>query len=931
MNGYQYTNSNHSSIGTYAQHRTSPPGSPIKEYERKQNVLYGTSLSHLSKTIPAKEYYMRRKLRKKIHRQFKDVINERHVPYLEQFDHSDGPERVDDQNFRHSKVQRDMLTLMKRWVQRTYTRQVCVLVCQFDNIDKYLMDCGIVHYNAITVRTRQLCLPIFNKYKALYITTNLDSFSVIFDTPGQAACAAYDVKHVMNAYKYSLEASRSQFQARLKRIGIDMGGDIIIDALGQIHGKPMSNAIKYVEGQVNKPFQEGPILMSLALVNKINGIPSFQNATFTVCKDLECFELGGDIDYQSTVVPYSDMRFLNQNLHAFALRNQKGMDIEKVEKNIMLHFAKKMTVLHLNINAPNEFLGKFGVEYALIHRIETPKIIDSCIQKYDVQVIADDIYVFKNATAAVQCVKDMVERLEKWNSQCRDERNVRRITAYGIDTSVCIHVPNSDIYWGKAFDVANLIGTMNRNGEILISANVYSDLVDSGMFQSLRALPTRIDTYSESSLSLYSIYFVNIEEEQQNKLNDIRKGKTVRFNDGNQTHVPQQLQKQHQSRQPQPLLMPNVKKKYDINNAPISSLGAIIKSEGDFIGTDWSKIVKDRELERYSTNNTIDASFDPNKFQSSSMWVQKTMAERQREEYNRTKAGFGSLGNPNDVLMYQTSMRGRRYADVPRGNEKLVRTPQNRSTARFQRPVDTQEILNLGEQPSPLKTRKLIKVKPHYDPVRQQYPAYSPHAPNALNTEKTSTFEKELKVRNRPIAVKGMHRKKKGVYSPRQEDALDWKDTTSGGVKSNLYNYGKIAPEVVSPKSPRGLEQNAGNGIKELFVSYKDWSDNKLLEPLPMRRFDGSGREIVQKEHETYNRVFQRHMEKGAESIAQDQEKQRALKAAKANLDYQVTHENKYNVITLKDRKTGEMDSSYTRTKGVRIVKRLDQSSLSLM
>ena len=74
--------------------------------------------------------------RKKIHRQFKDVINERRVPYLEQFDHGDGPERVDDQNFRHSKVQRDMLTLMKRWVQRTYTRQVCVLVCQFDNIDK---------------------------------------------------------------------------------------------------------------------------------------------------------------------------------------------------------------------------------------------------------------------------------------------------------------------------------------------------------------------------------------------------------------------------------------------------------------------------------------------------------------------------------------------------------------------------------------------------------------------------------------------------------------------------------------------------------------------------------------------------------------------------------------------------------------------------
>ena len=75
-------------------------------------------------------------------------------------------------------------------------------------------------------------------------------------------------------------------------------------------------------------------------MNKINGIPSFQNATFTVCKDLECFELVAILTTK-IVVPYSDMRFLNQNLHAFALRNHKGMDIEKVEKNIMLHLLRK--------------------------------------------------------------------------------------------------------------------------------------------------------------------------------------------------------------------------------------------------------------------------------------------------------------------------------------------------------------------------------------------------------------------------------------------------------------------------------------------------------------------------------------------------------------------------------------------------------------
>ena len=42
-------------------------------------------------------------------------------------------------------------------------------------------------------------------------------------------------------------------------------------------------------------------------------------------------------------------------------------------------------------------------------------------------------------------------------------------------------------------------------------------------------------------------------------------------------------------------------------------------------------------------------------------------------------------------------------------------------------------------------------MKPHYDPVRQQYPFQD--AFNALNTEKTSTFEKELKVRTRGIII----------------------------------------------------------------------------------------------------------------------------------------------------------------------------------
>ena len=155
-------------------------------------------------------------------------------------------------------------------------------------------------------------------------------------------------------------------------------------------------------------------------------------------------------------------------------------------------------------------------------------------------------------------------------------------------------------------------------------------------------------------------------------------------------------------------------------------------------------------------------------------------------------------------------------------------------------------------------------------------------------------------------------------------------DTSIDDVKSNLYNYGKNSVEVSSPISPRLIEQNAGNGIKNLFNSYKNWSDNKLLEPVPMLRMDGSGRPIVQKEVETYNRVFQRHMESSAEDLARQEEHQKALLKAQSNFDYQLQHENQYNPITLKDKKTGEIDSSYKRRQGVRIIKRADQSSLSL-
>ena len=634
-----------------------------------------------------------------MNKKFDGVVQKEYTAYFKFFDHGDGPATVDDQDFRYNVTQRERLSLMKRWVQRTFVRKICVLVCQFDNLQKNVTTNGIIHYNAITVRARQLCLPILHKYKALYITTNLENICVLFDTPGQAACAAYDIKHVLNAYKYSLDASRSKFQTRLKAIGIDMGDNILIDALGQVHGVAMSNARAYAEAKFPSTSQEGSIFLSLNIVNNISSIPTFHMANFAPRNDLNCFELSGDIDYKSAIVPCTDMRFLDHNLQPLALRNQKGMDIEKIDKTVRLTFVKTATVLQINVEAPAAFVEKFGLEYAIIHRVETPQIIANCVQKYDAQSIADDIYIFKNAASAVNCAKLMLSTLEKWNSQCKDERNIRKISGFGIDTSVCVYIPRSDVYWGRAFDVVNTICCSHRSGEVLVTANVYSDIVDSGMFRTLRAIPSRLNVSPNTSLSLFTLKFENhFENIKQTQVSSARTSKHVHFGDTTGENVLEQektaLISARSSTNPR---------------GPISSLGAIIKSEGDYVGTDWGKIVRDRELERYNTMSTIDTQPDPGQFLPTSTWVQKTMAERKRDEYNRTKEGFGSLGNPNDVLLQETSMIGRKFADVPRGNEKVLRTPVNRLLTSVIRPTDTNEILNLGAQASPLKTRNLFK------------------------------------------------------------------------------------------------------------------------------------------------------------------------------------------------------------------------------
>jgi len=52
---------------------------------------------------------------------------------------------------------------------------------------------GIVHFASIIVRMRQICLPIFEKRKASFITTEADNFIVVFEDTTNAVLAALEM------------------------------------------------------------------------------------------------------------------------------------------------------------------------------------------------------------------------------------------------------------------------------------------------------------------------------------------------------------------------------------------------------------------------------------------------------------------------------------------------------------------------------------------------------------------------------------------------------------------------------------------------------------------------------------------------------------------------------------------------------------------
>ena len=895
----------------------SPPSSTRSKRKDAllEQVMNGTYADDQSGTTPATLYVARRIDRRTLSSQYRNVIREEHLGLLKLFDHDKGPHTVEPRSHRLRAEQATSLILMKRWIQRSFVKKMTVLTCEFDHLSKLVEKYGIVHYNAVTIRAKQLCIPVFNKYRALYITSNVDSFQVIFDNAVQATCAAYDVQHVLNAYRYSLKAERAHFQCRLKSIGIAQGANIVVDISGHLHGSCVNMSVDMAVKTTG-----GTLLVTPEVMQTIRSAPVFAAAEFRPNTNLGCYEVAGDIAYQSDVTPYSDLRFLHPLTASFAQRNQREVDLERCDGRILYQFGKHAAILQLNYHVRDDSSTNLNEEQALVHSIEVPQIFSSILEKYRSVRLADDVHVFLSSMAAVRCADEMKKALLKWNAGCKNSVNTRNVQSYSVHTALSIIVPGTDIFWGNSFDVVHaMCMSGDYDGKIIVTKDVYSEIAGEGIHAHNITY-----VYAGAKVHGYAIVFAEKKSEflgatpesmvvrsraRTDEAKSIKSPKTAAL-----LYDYPRLSDPVKAMQFSSTLLPPSNQ-----NRPLSTFGQIITSENELIGTDWKGILTAREQERVSSPQR-DLKFVA--AVPTSHWVQSTLAQRQREEYERSRNGFGDIGNADDALLIHNSMRGKQYSNTTRFDEKSTHMKQRRNGQYAQKPPDTPGILHLGAQPSPLKTRKTYVVTSNYDPVRQEYPSYDPCATELLDkVAMHPSFVQERKERTGYVGVDGHGAKPKKVFSANQ----------GLGVRDNFLNYGAAPPpknlrgRAKSPRSEGGDAQS-GSNIKDLFNSYRDWSNNIQVDQGPLVRLDGTGRHIEQKGRQEWDNVTQRHVSDELEMAFKEQETRDAIEASKVNFAKQLKHETNYNVINLQHRVTGEEVLSPTRSAGVRIIERPKRS-----
>jgi hypothetical protein len=267
---------------------------------------------------------------------------------------------------------------------------------------------------------RQLVLPILHHYHALHIGTEADNLIVVFGNPVNAARAAYEFQHVLQAYKYSLEAERAHFQINLNGIGMAYGQGVVVDREGKLHGEIANTA--YAMGE--EMCAHGCILMTGSLVESIRDHKAFEDTQYVPYSgtksgdsdvDEPVYELKGKVDYVHQMTETSDMRFLKPDLALFCKRHRKGVDLAKIDEMIRQRFMKQMTAVMFLINF-DDIEASDGAEAGLAQKFAAQEMMAPILQRHKAIQLEDVLHVFEDPTDAVLACIAMRNRIRQFNS-----------------------------------------------------------------------------------------------------------------------------------------------------------------------------------------------------------------------------------------------------------------------------------------------------------------------------------------------------------------------------------------------------------------------------------------------------------------------------------------------------------------------------------
>jgi len=373
--------------------------------------------SHQNHASDHMDYKMKKAQRQSQYRT-KVRFGKLHDAVLHLFDHEHGPDAV-----MHNSLalnQRAVVAKMKKWVQRSFVKTpVTVLVSDLSGFTSTTRKYGIVHFASIIIRMRQLCLPILHHYHALHIGTEADNLIVVFGNPVNAARAAYEMQHVLQAYKYSLEAERAHFQVNLNGIGMAYGPGVVVDLEGKLHGQVANTA--YTMGE--EMCTHGCVLMTRELIDVIKDHKAFQQADYVpyssskngskVVQDV--FMLQGHVEYVHNLAETDDMRFLSADLSLFCKRHRRGVDLAKIDETIRQRFMKQMTAVMFEIDF-TDIEASDGAEAGLAQKFAAQEMLSPILQRYNAIPLEDVLHVFEDPTDAVMACVAMRNRIRMYNN-----------------------------------------------------------------------------------------------------------------------------------------------------------------------------------------------------------------------------------------------------------------------------------------------------------------------------------------------------------------------------------------------------------------------------------------------------------------------------------------------------------------------------------